>query len=194
MKAFGGIRLQLTFVVHKDVIGFHAVQGLKKRQRLLHAHHHAYGGIGIGIDGVFRHDGDAEHLMIHRNTRQFTPLNKEEIVLPTSEYKKPARQIREIDEAKKLTMDYEIRQFSEEQIKKEAERCLKCGRSVVDTNKCIGCGMCTVQCKFDAIHLIRRPDGDLYSRMIPAEQKFVGIGKNMPTRIAGIIKKKVAGR
>ena len=80
------------------------------------------------------------------------------------------------------------------QIKKEAERCLKCGRSVVDQNKCIGCGMCTVQCKFDAIHLIRRPDGDLYSRMIPAEEKFVSIGKHMPKRVAGIVKNKVAGR
>ena len=54
--------------------------------------------------------------------------------------------------------------------------------------------MCTVQCKFDAIHLIRRPDGDLYSRMMRAEDKFLGIGKNMPVRVAGIIKKKVARR
>jgi hypothetical protein len=54
--------------------------------------------------------------------------------------------------------------------------------------------MCTVQCKFDAIHLIRRPDGDLYSRMIPAEQKFVGIGKNMPGRVVRILKNKVAGK
>ena len=135
-----------------------------------------------------------QHLMIHRNTRNFVMLDKDEVVLPAESYKKPARQIREIDESKKLTMDYESKQFSEEQIKKEAERCLKCGRSVVDQNKCIGCGMCTVQCKFDAIHLIRRPDGDLYSRMIPAEQKFVGIGKNMPGRIARIVKNKIASR
>jgi len=147
-----------------------------------------------GAVSLHRFVNEGQHLMIHRNTRNFEMLDKEEIVLPASEYKKPARQIREIDESKKLTMDYEIKQFSEEQIKKEAERCLKCGRSVVDQNKCIGCGMCTVQCKFDAIHLIRRPDGDLYSRMIPAEQKFVGIGKNMPGRVARIIKKKVAGR
>ena len=91
-------------------------------------------------------------------------------------------------------MNYEYRQFTEEQIKKEAERCLKCGRSVVDANKCIGCGMCTVQCKFDAIHLLRRPDGDLYSRMIPAEKKFVGIGKNLPGRAFRIVKKKVTGK
>ena len=147
-----------------------------------------------GAVSLHRFVNDGQHLMIHRNTRNFVMLDKEDIVLPPTEFKKSARQIREIDEAKKLTMDYEIKQFSEEQIKKEAERCLKCGRSVVDQNKCIGCGMCTVQCKFDAIHLIRRPDGDLYSRMIPAEKKFVGIGKNMPGRVAGILKNKIVGK
>ena len=46
----------------------------------------------------------------------------------------------------------------------------------------------------DAIHLLRRPDGDLYSRMIPAEKKFVGIGKNLPGRAFRIVKKKVTGK
>ena len=145
-----------------------------------------------GAVSLHRFVNKGQHLMIHRNTRHFEPLNKDDVVLPAESYKKPARQIREIDESKKLTMDYEIRQFSEEQIKKEAERCLKCGRSVVDTNKCIGCGMCTVQCKFDAIHLFRLPNGDQFSNMIPAEKKFIGIGKHMPTRIAGIVKNKIA--
>ena len=147
-----------------------------------------------GAVSLHRFVNKGQHLMIHRNTRHFEMLNKDDVVIPAADFRKPPRQIREIDESKKLTMDYEIKQFSEEQIKKEAERCLKCGRSVVDTNKCIGCGMCTVQCKFDAIHLFRLPDGDKYSNMIPAEQKFVGIGKYMPSRVAGIIKKKVAGR
>ena len=147
-----------------------------------------------GAVSLHRFVNDGQHLMIHRNTRNFVMLDKDEVVLPAESYKKPARQIREIDEKKKLTMNYEYKQFTEEQIKKEAERCLKCGRSVVDQNKCIGCGMCTVQCKFDAIHLIRRPDGDLYSRMIPAEEKFVSIGKHMPKRVVGIVKNKVAGR
>ena len=147
-----------------------------------------------GAVSLHRFVNEGQHLVIHRNTRNFEMLNKDDVVLPASDYKKPPRQVRAIDESKKLTMDYEIRQFSEEQIRKEAERCLKCGRSVVDQNKCIGCGMCTVQCKFDAIHLIRRPDGDLYSRMMRAEDKFIGIGKNMPVRVAGIIKRKVSGR
>ena len=46
--------------------------------------------------------------------------------------------------------------FTEEQLKKETARCLGCGASVVDPNKCLGCGICTTRCKFDAIHLRKR--------------------------------------
>ena len=45
--------------------------------------------------------------------------------------------------------------FTEEQVKKETARCLSCGASVVDENRCIGCGVCTTKCEFDAIHLYR---------------------------------------
>lgn len=45
--------------------------------------------------------------------------------------------------------------FTEEQVKAETARCLGCGASVVDPNKCIGCGICTTKCEFDAIHLNR---------------------------------------
>ena len=43
--------------------------------------------------------------------------------------------------------------------------------------------MCTVQCKFDAIHL-KRTMGDAYSRMVMAEDKFLSIGKNLPKKAA----------
>ena len=33
--------------------------------------------------------------------------------------------------------------------------CLSCGMSYVDPNRCIGCGICTTRCFFDAIHLER---------------------------------------
>ena len=56
--------------------------------------------------------------------------------------------------------------YSEEQVKKEASRCLKCGRTYVDETMCVGCGLCTTRCKFDAIHLKRRFDavGTPYSQ------------------------------
>lgn len=49
--------------------------------------------------------------------------------------------------------------YNEEQVKKEASRCLKCGRTFVDETMCVGCGLCTTRCKFDAIHLRKRFDG-----------------------------------
>ena len=50
--------------------------------------------------------------------------------------------------------------FTEEQLKKETERCLGCGAAVVDEFLCVGCGQCTTKCKFDAISLVRRYDGE----------------------------------
>ncbi len=41
--------------------------------------------------------------------------------------------------------------FTEEQLRKEAERCLGCGISIVDPKKCLGCGVCANRCEFDAI-------------------------------------------
>ena len=43
--------------------------------------------------------------------------------------------------------------FTEEQLKKEAERCLGCGVAVVDTYMCLGCGVCATKCEFDALKL-----------------------------------------
>jgi len=58
-------------------------------------------------------------------------------------------------------------------VKKETARCLDCGVSVVDPNKCIGCGICTTKCEFDAIRLYReRPE---CSTMIRTEDKMKAI-------------------
>ena len=57
----------------------------------------------------------------------------------------------------------------------ETARCLGCGVSVVDPNKCIGCGLCTTKCGFDAIHLHR--DIPEASTMVKSEKK---IGKLLP--------------
>jgi NADPH-dependent glutamate synthase beta subunit-like oxidoreductase/Na+-translocating ferredoxin:NAD+ oxidoreductase RNF subunit RnfB len=48
--------------------------------------------------------------------------------------------------------------FTQEQMKKETERCLSCGATVVDQYQCVGCGVCTTKCKFDAISLVRKYD------------------------------------
>ena len=65
------------------------------------------------------------------------------------------------------------RTFTEEQVKVETARCLGCGASIVDPNKCIGCGLCTTRCEFDAIHLHR--DNPECSTMVASEDKFKAI-------------------
>jgi NADPH-dependent glutamate synthase beta subunit-like oxidoreductase/Fe-S-cluster-containing hydrogenase component 2 len=94
-------------------------------------------------------------LTIGRNRRQFIELDKENISV--EQYDNSSRQIPGHDESidrKKSFRDAKLA-LTEEQVKKETARCLSCGASVVDTNKCIGCGVCTTKCEFDAIHLYR---------------------------------------
>ena len=45
--------------------------------------------------------------------------------------------------------------------------------TIVDANKCIGCGVCTTKCAFDAITLHR--DHPECSTMVTAEDKFKAI-------------------
>ena len=45
--------------------------------------------------------------------------------------------------------------LTEEQIAKETARCLGCGAAKVDDYLCVGCGACTLKCKFEAIKLER---------------------------------------
>lgn len=63
--------------------------------------------------------------------------------------------------------------LTEEQVKTETSRCLSCGASYVDPNKCIGCGLCTTRCQFDAIHLVR--DHPKCTTMRVAEKKVSGL-------------------
>ena len=56
---------------------------------------------------------------------------------------------------------------------RKPQSCLGCGASYVDYNKCIGCGVCTTKCAFDAIHLHReRPE---CSKMYACEDKMKAI-------------------
>lgn len=55
----------------------------------------------------------------------------------------------------KLSFRSDAGVFTEEQVKKETARCLGCGATIVDENQCVGCGICTTKCEFDAIHLKR---------------------------------------
>jgi len=94
-------------------------------------------------------------LTIGRNRRDFIELDKDDILVEN--YDNSSRQIPGKDKNinhKKSFRDASVG-FTEAQVKAEVARCLGCGASVVDTNKCIGCGVCTTKCEFDAIRLHR---------------------------------------
>lgn len=136
----------------------------------------AIDAIAAGKEGaisIHRYVQPNSSLVIGRNRRQFVELDKEDIVLEA--YDNSSRQMPGMDES--IDYKHSFRDahqiFTEEQVKTETARCLGCGASVVDENKCIGCGVCTTKCEFDAIHLYREhPE---CSKMMKAEDKMKGI-------------------
>ena len=125
------------------------------------------------------------HMTIGRNRRQFVELNKKDIVVES--YDNSSRQEPGAVPVKTKFQEYHGT-LTEEQVRKETARCLGCGASVVDENKCIGCGICTTKCGFDAIHLHREhPEA---SHFIASENKFDGILPYMIKRTGRILFKK----
>lgn len=140
----------------------------------------AIDAIAAGREGAISlHRYVHEHctLTIGRNRRDFIELDKENIKVDA--YDTSSRQIppkADVKEQAKTFRDLS-HSLTEEQVKKETSRCLSCGASVVDPNKCIGCGICTTKCMFDAIHLHRELPGA--SVMRTSEEKLKYILPNM---------------
>ncbi len=133
----------------------------------------AIDAIAAGKEGaisIHRFVQPSSSLTIGRNRRQFKELDKDNIVLES--YDNGARQVpgkKENVDAHRSFEDARLT-FTEEQVKAETARCLGCGASVVDENKCIGCGLCTTKCEFEAISLYReRPE---CSTMVKSEDKM----------------------
>ncbi len=78
--------------------------------------------------------------------------------------------------------------LTEEQLKTETRRCLDCGTAVVDESLCVGCGICTTKCKFDAIRLEKVTDyvGTPYFKAL------LGAAGNAPAAVAKLVTKKIA--
>ena len=112
-------------------------------------------------------------LTIGRDKREFIELDKNNLLLEEASYDNTPRQRIGYNETLRKTFKDGRVAFTEEQVKAETARCLGCGASVVDPNKCIGCGICTTRCAFDAIHLHR--DLPECSTMRSAQDKMKGI-------------------
>lgn len=151
----------------------------------------AIDAIAAGKDGAVSLHRYVQHatLTIGRNRRQFIELDKKNAMIPPTSYDSAPRQQIGYNDALRRTFSDERVGFTEEQVKKETARCLGCGASIVDPNKCIGCGLCTTKCGFDAIHLHReRPE---CSTMYKCEDKLKAI---LPYMVKREIRIKKAAR
>ena len=130
-------------------------------------------------------------MTIGRNRRDFIMLDKDAVVIES--YDTAGRQDAGMDES--IDVHHSFRDahktLTEEQVKIETSRCLGCGASWVDPHKCIGCGLCTTKCEFDAISLKR--DHPECSTMMKAEDKIKGIlpmaAKRLGESIVKVVKK-----
>ena len=141
----------------------------------------------VGAESLHRFVHEGQSLTLARNLRQFIELDKSEAVIPMG-YDNTPRQIPAHDEAKAKSFANDRLPFTEEQVRKEAARCLGCGATEVDENRCLGCGLCTTKCEFDAIHLSR--DLPEASRMYKAEDKLKAIGPYALKREIAILRNK----
>ncbi len=136
-------------------------------------------------DSLHRFVWEGHSLTLGRTRRDnYKYLDKEN--LKPLDYDHAKRQIPQRDTAKKNTFADERMVFTEEQVKKETARCLGCGAARVDSNICIGCGLCTTRCKFDAIHLNRKYD----AWGVPYEKLVGHIAKNEAKKVARVMKGK----
>lgn len=130
----------------------------------------AYSGPRFAIDAIaagkqaaisiHRFVQPGQSLVYGRDRRQYKELDKEAAVLEGFD-NTPRQRPEQVKSNQKAAESFrDLRgTFTEEQMKKETERCLGCGATVVDDYMCVGCGQCTTKCKFDAIHLERVYDG-----------------------------------
>ena len=161
---------------------------------IFHGARFAIDAIADGREGMvslnrFVHPGQS--LTIGRDLRKFPELDKDDIRIES--YDNSPRQTPGLKPGDPRSTFSDLRlPLTEEQIRKEASRCLKCGATTVDFNKCIGCGLCTTRCEFDAIHLTR--DLPACSEMHTAEEMMKLVGPYAFKRMGRIIKRAVTGK
>ena len=152
----------------------------------------AIDAIAAGKEGAisihrFVHPG--QRLDFGRDRRDYKPLDVSTAAVSIESFDTAPRQKAAggaATEAKKTFKDLRG-VFTEEQLKKETERCLGCGAVTVDEYMCVGCGICTTKCKFDAIHLEKISD----NVGTPYFQTLARIAGNVPVRLGTVAAKKI---
>lgn len=121
----------------------------------------AIDAIAFGKEGavsIHRYVNPGQSLTIGRLKREYRAFDKSNLVLEGYDHM-PRQKTAHIDGNKSKETFKDLRvTFTEEQVKKETERCLGCGATISDQYLCVGCGICTTKCKYDAIKLVRKYD------------------------------------
>ena len=137
---------------------------------------------------LHRYVHPGQTLTAGRDRREYRALDKEHVMLDVASFDNDRRQEPGYNAAKAKTFADARVTFTEEQVRRECARCLGCGATKVDSYLCIGCGLCTTKCKFDAIHL--RKVRDWHAK--PFEAMPIKVAENLVKRTGGIVKKAVA--
>jgi len=113
-----------------------------------------------GATSIHRFVQPGQSLVIGRDRKEYHSLDKQNIDLEGYD-RQPRQKASHTAEGTKTSESFKDNRvtFTEDQMKKETERCLSCGATEVDEFLCVGCGQCTTKCKFDAISLVRKYNG-----------------------------------
>ena len=136
---------------------------------------------------LHRYVHPGQTLTAGRDRREYRALDKEHAMIGVGGFDREHRQTPGYNAAKAKTFADARLTFTEEQVRKECARCLGCGATKVDSYLCIGCGLCTTKCKFDAIHLKKVRDW----HAAPFEAMPIKVAENLVKRTGGIVKKAV---
>ena len=136
---------------------------------------------------LHRYVHPGQTLTAGRDRREYRALDKEHAMIGVGGFDRENRQTPGYNAAKAKTFADARVTFTEEQVRKECARCLGCGATKVDSYLCIGCGLCTTKCKFDAIHLKKVRDW----HAAPFEAMPIKVAENLVKRTGGIVKKAV---
>ena len=126
----------------------------------------------IAAISLHRHVQPGQHLEAGRNLHDFKQIDLDNLNRESLEeqgFDHASRQVPAVGPVDTKSYKDNRGIFTEEQIKKEAARCLSCGRAVVDPNLCVGCGQCVIKCQFDAAHLVKKTSiyGKSFSSILP---------------------------
>ncbi len=121
-----------------------------------------------------------QSLVYGRDRREYIALDKQNIVVES--YDTSRRQLAGHNAKNRKTFKDTRVTFTEEQLKKETERCLGCGAVQVDQYMCVGCGQCTTKCRFDAISLVKK-----YNNFAPVYEKLPLVVAKYAVRRSGKI-------